>query len=127
MGGVNKVNNHIIPVSQGMVRQPRIVDTQEEKSFKEALDIAAKQLDVNLSKHALLRMMDRKIQLDSSQVERLNAGVNRARGKGISDTLVLMDDKVFVVNVRSSTVITAAEGKDIKERVFTNIDGAVIV
>lgn len=127
MGGMDKINNRIIPVGKGMIRQPQKVDTRKNKTFDEALKSATQQLEVTLSKHARLRMQNRNIQLSNSQMERINMGVIKAKNKGIRDTLVLMDDKVFVVNVKNSTVITAAEGKDIKEKVFTNIDGAVIV
>jgi len=33
----------------------------------------------------------------------------------------------FIVNVSSSTVITMMNGGEMKENVFTNIDGAVIM
>jgi len=127
MGGMDKINNRVYPLGKGMVRQPQKINSEGDKSFQEALKSATRQLDVTLSKHARLRMQDRRIHLNNSQVERLNMGVSKARNKGIRDTLVLLDDKVFVVNVKNNTVITATGGKDIKEKVFTNIDGAVIV
>jgi len=48
-----------------------------------------------------------------------------AADKGINDSLVMVDDLAFIVNVPSRTVITALEaGSD--TNVFTNINGAVI-
>ena len=45
--------------------------------------------------------------------------------KGIRESLIMVDDVAFIVNVSKSTVITAVdEGEDM---IFTNIDGAVIV
>ena len=103
------------------------MEDRQGKSFKEVLEAVGSQGGITLSKHAQARMMTRNIVLDKSQVERLNTAVERARQKGIRDTLVLMDGNAFVVNVKSTTIITAANRETLKDRVFTNIDGAVIV
>ena len=47
--------------------------------------------------------------------------------KGIKESLMIMDKLAFIVNVPSSTVVTALDSSASKEQVFTNIDGAVIV
>jgi flagellar operon protein len=57
----------------------------------------------------------------------MKEAVTKAESKGVRDTLVLMDDLAFVVNVRNRTVITAVQSNELKENVFTNIDGAVII
>ena len=49
----------------------------------------------------------------------------QAEAKGIKESLVMMDNLAFIVNVKNSTVITAVTGEE--ERIFSNIDGAVIV
>ena len=82
--------------------------------------------DVKLSKHAEMRLEARNISLTGEQFERLKDAVDMAKSKGIKDTLVLMDNVAFVVNVNARTVITAVGQEDLKENVFTNIDGAVI-
>jgi len=38
-----------------------------------------------------------------------------------------MDNKAFVANIKNKTIITASTNEQLKENVFTNIDGAVIV
>lgn len=81
--------------------------------------------DVKMSKHAMMRLETRNINLDDDQVERLKNAVDKARAKGVRDTLVVMDDVAFVVNVGARTVITAVNQSELKENVFTNIDGAV--
>ena len=48
-----------------------------------------------------------------------------ARAKGVKESLVCVDDLAFIVNVTNNTVVTAMNQED--EKVFTNIDGAVIV
>lgn len=81
--------------------------------------------EVKFSKHANERLESRHIELSNMQITRLNEGVNRARDKRINESLVMMDDLAFIVNVKNNTVITAFGSGD--DSVFTNIDGAVIV
>ena len=93
----------------------------EEKDFGEVLS------SLKFSKHAAYRLHDRNIELSDSQIDRLNAGMQKANEKGINESLVLMDQMAFIVNVKNSTVITALNENEVKDNVFTNIDGAVIV
>ncbi|MBR3600042.1 MAG: flagellar protein [Lachnospiraceae bacterium] len=81
---------------------------------------------VKFSKHANERLESRKINLSTEQMSRLNEGVSKARDKSINDSLVMMDDLAFIVNIKNNIVVTALESND-ESNVFTNIDGAVIV
>jgi flagellar operon protein len=87
----------------------------------------SKQDGLTFSKHAEARMVQRDMTLSGTEMQRLSEGVDKASEKGVSNTLVLMDEKAFIVNVPNNVVITAMNGQDLKENVFTNIDGAVIV
>lgn len=80
---------------------------------------------VKFSKHAAERLNSRQIELSDGQIDRLNEGVNRARTKNINESLVMMDNLAFIVNVKNNTVVTALQSDE--DSVFTNIDGAVIV
>ena len=82
---------------------------------------------VKFSKHADERLATRNINLTDEQMDRLNIGMMKASEKGINESLVLMDDLAFIVNVKNNTVITAMDSSNTEENVFTNIDGAVIV
>lgn len=83
---------------------------------------------VKFSQHALQRLNSRKIQLDSTQLNKLSQAVEKAAQKGAKESLILMNDNLaFVVSVKNKTVITAMDGANIKDNVFTNIDSAVIV
>lgn len=79
---------------------------------------------LRFSKHANERLLNRSIDLSEEQVRRLNAGAAKAQQKGIVESLVMVDDYAFIVNTRSNVVVTAVTGND--DKVFTNIDGAVI-
>lgn len=86
-----------------------------------------KQDGLTFSKHAETRMVQRDMTLSGTEMKRLSEAVDKAGEKGVQNTLVLMDEKAFIVNVPNNVVITAMNGQDLKENVFTNIDGAVIV
>ncbi len=82
--------------------------------------------DLRFSKHALNRLNDRNIELDNLQMERLKAGAEKAGEKGIRDSLVIVDQLAFIVNVPNKTVVTAMDSTATDENIFTNINGAVI-
>lgn len=82
--------------------------------------------ELKFSKHALNRLSDRNIELDSRQLERLCDGARKAGQKGIRDSLVLVDQLAFIVNVPNHTVVTAMDSTATDENIFTNINGAVI-
>ena len=104
-----------------------------ENSFASVLNKTVESADninsegaVKFSKHALNRLSMRNIELTQDQMERLAQGRNEAGEKGIKDSLILIDQLAFIVNVPSSTVVTAMDQTENKNNVFTNIDGAVI-
>jgi flagellar operon protein len=100
----------------------------KDNSFRKVLDEELKTTEyLNFSKHASERIEGRNIYLSQDDINKLSSAVKKAQDKGIKNSLVLMDDRAFIVNIKSRTVITAVDGQHLKENVFTNIDGAVIV
>lgn len=97
------------------------------RSFAEVLE--EKKTDesaLKFSKHAANRLSERNIELTDGVMGRLTAGMQAAGQKGINESLVMVDQLAFIVNVKNQTVITALDGKETNGNVFTNIDGAVI-
>lgn len=87
----------------------------------------ASQSEVVFSKHAMQRVTDRSIDVSEGTITKLNEAVARASQKGVRDALILNGDSVFIVNTLNKTVITALKGSEMKDNVFTNIDGTVII
>ena len=111
-------------------RQVQSKDEGAEVSFQSILEQKTKmsqETGLKFSKHATNRLESRNISLTDSQMQRLNEGFSKAEMKGIKDSLVLLDDLAFIVNTKSSTVITAMDQTETSENIFTNIDGAVII
>lgn len=104
------------------------VKTTEGKTFQEILESSQTAgREVRFSKHAAGRLAERNIELTRSQMDRLTQGARQAQQKGIRESLVLMDQMAFIVNIPSNTVVTAMNQADTQQNIFTNIDGAVII
>lgn len=123
-----RINNNFTSIEQitdQLLRQSQQISNQsvdENVSFADIFESKVK-----FSKHAGERLATRNIKLTESQLERLEEGTRRADEKGINESLVLVDDMAFIVNVKNNTVITAMDQSDNKDNIFTNIDGAVII
>lgn len=114
------------------VKKPLRNKAQENLvSFEEVLQTkregSTQQADLIFSKHANERLATRNIHLNDEQLNRLNKGLKQAREKSINESLVMMDNIAFIVNVKNNTVVTAMDQETNDNNVFTNIDGAVIV
>lgn len=95
-------------------------------SFREILEgLSSTDSGLTFSKHAAARLEQREIALSESGLARLDEGVRIAREKGLTNTLILVDDSAFVVNAGAGKVITSLSG--LRGRAITNIDGTVIV
>ena len=98
-------------------------------SFQEVLNRTTEQnqvTELKFSKHAAGRLIDRNIELSEAQMERLQEGARNAGQKGIKESLVIVDELAFIVNVPNKTVVTALDSTEAGGNIFTNIDGAVI-
>ena len=105
----------------------KLTEPEQTEVCSEAHDLQADRHRIRFSKHASERLTDRNIELSDGQLKRLTDGTHKAGEKGINDSLVIMDELAFIVNVKNNTVITAMDSSEADENVFTNIDGAVIV
>ena len=105
-----------------------MVKNTDGYSFGEmlALKESVRKEEIVFSKHAKNRLNERNIDLTKEQVDRLKEGTEKAGQKGIQESLVLVDNLAFIVNIKNRTVITAIDQTESKENIFTNIDGAVI-
>ncbi|MDQ1264972.1 MAG: hypothetical protein QG635_122 [Bacteroidota bacterium] len=98
--------------------------TSSEVSFR---DIFQDELNkLKFSAHAQARLSSREISLSEEDVARLQNAVSMAEEKGAGDSLILLDDKAFIVNVPNKTVITVMNNSNNEDRIVTNIDSAVI-
>lgn len=101
---------------------------KQNKNFEEIFNQVKRNNDkLKFSKHALQRMENRNISLNSEQISKIENAVKKAENKGVKEALIIMGDTAFVASINNRTIITTATQEQLKENVFTNIDGAVII
>ena len=123
---IDQLANQYLNSSRKTVKaaQENLVSFQEILQNKSQEQNVSGTQDLKFSKHAA---ENRGIELTDAQLERLNDGARKAGQKGIRDSLVIVDDLAFIVNVPNKTVVTAMNSRETEENVFTNINGAVIM
>ena len=85
------------------------------------------QPEVAFSKHAISRAEERGIEITPDLVDQLRGSMIRAQSKGATNILAMDAEKAFIINVPHAKVITAITQDEMKENIFTNIDGAVFL
>ena len=98
----------------GTMLQQRLEQTQEKQG-------------VAFSKHARERAEERGIEVTPTLLNRLTDSVEKAQEKGAKTILALDSSQAFIINVPTYRVITTMNQEEMKENIFTNIDGAVIL
>jgi flagellar operon protein len=115
----------LYPTSMGTHRpgKPAAAVNPTGATFAELL----RNQEVHLSHHAEERLRQRGILLNNDQLAKISAAINDAASKGAKDSLLLMNDLAFIVNVKNKTVVTAMDKHSFQNNVFTKIDSAVII
>ncbi len=126
MDEVNGVKIPFVPIGGvgGLSSTPQIT-TPSGKSFEEVL--RGELESVKFSHHAQTRLESRNIQLSDDDIRQLSNAVDQAGQKGSQDALIVMKNVGYIVNVKNRTVVTAVDGENLSNNIFTNIDSAVLV
>jgi flagellar operon protein len=122
MAEINGINVPFIPITQQQDFGPAKVKGNVENFssiFQQELD------KVKFSNHALKRLENRNIQLSNNELNKIQNAVQKAESKGSKDSLVMMNNTAFVVNIPNRTVVTALPVGESNENIFTNIDSVV--
>lgn len=82
---------------------------------------------IAFSKHAMERAEQRGIQVDDQLMSQLSDSVEKAQAKGATNILAFDATRAFIINVPNGRVITTMSQEEMKDNIFTNIDGAVIL
>ena len=117
-------NQGIIPPSAAKSNSAanKAATSSSELSFADAL---SQTQSVRFSNHAQKRLEARNINLTDDGINRLSNAVDKAEKRGGKESLVMVDDMAFIVNVRDRLVVTALDSKNRGEGVFTQIDSVV--
>ncbi|MFQ5571130.1 MAG: TIGR02530 family flagellar biosynthesis protein [Rhodothermales bacterium] len=80
-----------------------------------------------ISQHAWQRIRQRGISMTDTEQRALGEAMQQLEAKGARDALLMRTDAAFVVNVPNRTVVTAIDVQEMQQRVFTQIDSAMLV
>ncbi|MCA1062377.1 TIGR02530 family flagellar biosynthesis protein [Rossellomorea sp. AcN35-11] len=99
-----------------------------DSSFAVQLDKAIQASpQLQLSKHAKVRMEQRGISITPQTWEKIGKKVDEAKSKGVSDSLVILKDAALIVSAKNKTVITALDRLEAHSHIFTNINGTILI
>lgn len=97
-----------------------------EQQLQQAQTEAPRQ-PLNFSKHAMTRVEERGIELTPELMDKLAGSIGKASEKGAVNILALGGQQAFIINVPHSRVITTISQEEMREKIFTNIDAAVLL
>lgn len=124
---ISGVSVPFIPVGgvQGSKMPVRISTglNQENSPFNEIFTEELGKL--KFSGHALSRMASRDIGLSDTEISRLENAIQKAEVKNSKDSLVMLDEKAFIVNIPNKTVVTMFMKENMDDNIVTKIDSAV--
>ncbi len=103
------------------------LNLKRQQSFAELLQGHLKPTELSFSAHAMNRLEQRNIQLNQTEKDKLEDAVNKIAQKGGKESLIVMDNMAFVVNIPNRTVITAMDQSSVKDNIYTQIDSAMII
>jgi len=125
MTDINQVRLPFVPIGGvDTLNRPSIKISEPKKTaFDEVL--AGEISNLKFSGHAKSRLISRDIIVSESDILRLEEAVEQAAGKGANESLVLLDNKAFIVSIKNRTVITLLNREHMEDNVITKIDSAV--
>ena len=132
------INTNYYRLNDAIIRQTeRLTSTPEQKTTTSATKQSAQSFQqileqqisntVTFSKHANIRKEQRNIEVTQSDLEKLGNACDQAQEKGIGNALIMMDDSAFIVNATDKRVITVMDKNEMKNKLFSDIDGAVFI
>ncbi|MEF9935302.1 MAG: TIGR02530 family flagellar biosynthesis protein [Clostridium sp.] len=125
-----KINNiqqmPLTPTKENINRKSFDIRNTHRLEFDKCVN---KALDSNLkiSAHASERLQSRNINLSKDDVNSINKAIDKVQNKGAKETLILYNDLALIASVPNRTIITAMDKTSLEEKIFTNIDSAIII
>jgi flagellar operon protein len=131
---MNNINDVLFPKTgkvQGETKSENIKakGLNEKTDFEKALEQANSddQGSLKFSSHAMKRLNDRSINMDSDEFLKLRDALGKLKNKGGKDSLVLTSKGAYIMDVANNTVVTAMDKNKLGENVFTKIDSTLIL
>ncbi|EYE88801.1 flagellar biosynthesis protein [Fervidicella metallireducens AeB] len=100
---------------------------QSSIDFNKILEDVSNASSLKVSSHAMERMRERNITLDTKDIENLSSAVKSIKEKGGKEALIFYNNVAFITSIKNNTIITAVDSSNLKNNIFTKIDSAIIL
>lgn len=112
----------------GIKKLGNVVEPKSKANDANFSSVLSQAVNVKISKHANQRLQTQNINIDDKTLLKLQEAVEKASQKGLkNDVLILNGDVAYVVNVKNRVVITVRDMNSLKENIFTNIEGVLMI
>ena len=102
-------------------------DSNKRKTEVNFEDVLNSEKKLKFSAHAQKRMESRNITINSDEMKKIEEIVAKLRNKGCQDSVILSQDRAYVISIKNNTVVTIVDEGSLKDSVFTNIDSMTLV
>src|SRR5699024_10045306 len=95
-----------------------------ELDFK---DVLRNEEELKVSKHAQARLLERNIHINDEKWKEIGHKVEEAKRKGVTDSVIVTKDATLIVSHKNKTVVTVLNHEEAQSKVFTNINGMILL
>ena len=129
---VRQLANRVDPGQQTHLRTPAKAGRRPAEGGRDAFAAHLERAHLEavgprISSHAWQRIQQRGISMTDDQQRTLADAMQQLAAKGSREALLMRTDAAFVVNIPNRTVVTALDRQEMQQRVFTQIDSAMLV
>lgn len=121
------MDHRIQQVHQGALLPKNRNNVQKKQVGTSFQDVLSNVNTLKISKHAQARLTERNIKIEDSKWQQISEKVYEAKQKGITDSLVVTDEATLLISTKNNTVVTAMDRSEAQSRIFTNINGTIVV
>ncbi|MGW6382110.1 TIGR02530 family flagellar biosynthesis protein [Peribacillus butanolivorans] len=114
----------MIPLSKTPLRQRQMIQQGFQQHFQEAISTNEK---LTISKHAQMRMDQRKIVIEQQTWDKIADKANEAKKMGVTESLIIIDNAALVISTKNNKVITVVDREEASSQIFTNINGTILL
>lgn len=122
-----KMDHRIHQVPNQALQFPTSVPPKKKTTGVPFHEILTEQQQLKVSKHASERIRERNIEISDALWRTIGEKVQEARQKGVTDSLVVLNDATLLVSAKNNTVVTAMNREEAGSRIFTNINGTILI
>lgn len=128
VGNINDLKIRQLHTEPFLTEKKNVKNESIKQDFSSILNEKLEKSNLlQFSKHSKERIEQRGIEITDTLIKQLNTAADVARTKGAKDVVMIGSDAAFIVNIPNNVIITAMNGNEMKNNIFTNIDSAVLL